>query len=519
LQTASTLSKGFDLLRYPCSAIKPLAFFLHVICLVTAVIPPAEAQVSHDYRVGGELPPKLKPNPLASELLLQLRSIKRDIEARTKSSTLNDAIEAALLNSPDLAVAYAQIQNSQWNLIAVRRQWYPTLNARTTTIPGQDFRTTSDSGTGTNNGTRYSNTTATGITVALGWTFFDPSRGPSINSASESLRRQQLLFDVSARNLVLRAQETYFLLQEFVELVSAYEEIQAQTDQQVELAEVQFNSSLISIADVEQIRTQQYSNLNILINAYNRVIESGAQLAELMAMPPGTIVLPADPIRKVGSWSEPLPQTIAQSLRLREEIQASLAAADSASWKATSLFNTYWPRFNLGASGIATSANNTNGVPGLEGNKTTSLNWNGSVGLGFTWQLFDGGINAANAQASQAQARQFKQQASVDRLMITREVEQAYSTYLTSQLALLSTNAQSQAARKAVIAVQARYDVGVTDMASVIQTLIQAIGAANANATATRSHNSAVARLYRASARWPEGTQTQLQHRTNNLKQ
>ncbi len=507
----------FDLLRYPHHAAKSLAFFLHLICLVIPVDRPAGAQVSEGYRVGGELAPKLQPNPLASELLSQLQGIKRDIEARTKSVTLNDAIEAALLNNPDLAVAYAQIQNSQWNLIAVRRQWYPTLNASSTTIPGQDFRTTSNSGTGTNNGTTYSNTTAAGVTVNLGWTFFDPSRGPSINSASESLRRQQLLFDVSARNLVLRVQETYFLLQEFVELVSAYEEIQAHTDRQVELAEVQFNSGLVSIADVEQIRTQQYSNLNILINAYNRVIDSGAQLAEAMAMQPGTIVLPADPIRKVGSWGEPLPETIAQALRLREEIQASLSAADSASWKATALFNTYWPRFNLGASGIATSANNTNGAPGLEGNKTTSLDWNASVRLGFTWQLFDGGINAANAQASKAQARQFNQQASVDRLTITREVEQAYSTYLTSQLALLSTNAQSQAARKAVVAVQARYDVGVTDITSVIQTLIQAIGAANANATATRSHNSAVARLYRASARWPEGTQTQLQHRTNNL--
>ncbi len=492
---------------------------MHVTCLLAAGIPIAKAQVNRDYRIGVETPPKLQSNPLASELLMQLRGIKRDIEVRTKSSTLNDAIEAALLNSPDLAVAYAQIQNSQWNLIAVRRQWYPTLNARSTTIPGQDFRTTSASGERTNSGTKFSNTTAVGFTVNLGWTFFDPSRGPNINSASENLRRQQLLFDVSARNLVLRVQESYFLAQELQWLISAYEEIQAHTDRQVELAEAQFNSSLISLADVEQIRTQQYSNLNILIDTYNRTIEAGARLAEAMAMAPGTIVLPADPIRKVGSWSESLPETIAQALRMREEIQASLAAADSASWQATSLFNTYWPRFNLGANGIVASSNNTNGAPGLASNKTSSLDWNGAVGLGFTWQFFDGGINAANAQASQAQARLFNQQAAVDRLTITREVEQAYSSYQTSQLALLSTNAQTQASRNAVVAVQARYEVGVTDMASVIQTLIQAIAAANANATATRSYNSAVARLYRTSSRWPEGTQSQLQQRTSNLKQ
>ena len=481
---------------------------MHLTCLIATEIPLAKAQVSQDFRIGGKIPPKLHPNPLASELLIQLRNIKRDIELKTKSSTLNDAIETALLNSPDLAVAYAQIQNSQWDLIAVRRQWYPTFNASSLSIPGQTSKTTSAYGRETKNNTISDNTTAFVATVNLGWTFFDLSRGPNINSASENLRRQQLLFDVSARNLVLRVQETYFLIQEFQRLVSAYEEIQAHTGRQVEIAEAQYNIGLISIADVEQIRTQQYSNLNILINTYNRVIESGAQLAEAMAMPPGTIVLPADPIAKVGSWSEPLSETIAQALRLREEIQASLAAADSANWKATSLFNTYWPKFNLGANGIITSANNTNGPSGLASHKKTSLEWNGGAGLGFTWQLFDGGINSANAQASQARARQFNQQAAVDRLTITREVEQAYSTYQTSQLALLATNAQTQAARKAVVAVQARYDAGLTDMASVIQTLRQATEAANANATATRSHNSSVARLYRTSARWPDGTPT-----------
>jgi outer membrane protein TolC len=139
--------------------------------------------------------------------------------------------------------------------------------------------------------------------------------------------------------------------------------------------------------------------------------------------------------------------------------------------------------------------------------------------LGFSWQLFDGGINAANAQASQATASQFLQQAASNRLTVTREVEQAYSAYLTSKLGLLSTNAQALAARQAVIAVQARFDVGVTDMATVVQTLNQALVAANAYATAVRSYNIAVASLYRFSARWPEGTQAPLQQRTNSLRQ
>ena len=109
--------------------------------------------------------------------------------------------------------------------------------------------------------------------------------------------------------------------------------------------------------------------------------------------------------------------------------------------------------------------------------------------------------------------------AASQRLNVTREVEQAYNAYLTSQLGLQSTTAQVQAARQAVIAVEQRFKVGVESMTAVVQTLERAIGAANAYVTAVRTYNTAVANLYRSSARWPEGTQTLLQQRTTTLKQ
>jgi len=501
---------------------KPLALVLCAACLGPWSAAGAQNQPSQRYRINGQLAPQVQANPAASQLRGQLRSLKTDLETRSRAVSLQQAIEAALLSNPDLASAYAQIQGSQWNLIAVRRQWYPTLNASPAgnALLGQTFTTTNLSGPGSANTHSYTNITATGVNVALGWTFFNPSRGPAINAAGETLRQQQLLFDVSARNLVLAVQQTYFQLQEYRQLISAYDEILTNTDRQVKQVEAAFNSGLASIAEVDQIRTQQYSTLSVVISTYRQLLDTAAQLAQAMALPPGALVLPADQLRTVGSWSEPLPATIAQALRLREEIQASLAAAASANWSASSLFNTYWPRFSLGASGSVTNNNQTSGQPGISTTaNTTTLNWNGGVGLGFSWQLFDGGINAASAQASRSRAVQLQNQAASQRLIVTREVEQAYNAYLMSQLGLQSTTAQVQAARQAVTATEERFKVGVETMTSVVQTLAQAIQAANAYATAVRTHNTAVANLYRSSARWPEGTQTLLQQRTTTLKQ
>jgi|694.fasta_scaffold50945_3 outer membrane protein TolC len=506
----------------PFVTTKPLALLLCAACVGPWTITGAQGQPNQRYRINGQLAPQVKANPVASQLRAQLRSLKTELETRSRSANLQQAIEAALLNNPDLASAYAQIQGSQWNLIAVRRQWYPTLNASPAgnALLGQTFTTSNGSGALTNNTTTYTNSTATGVNVALGWTFFNPSRGPAINAASETLRQQQLLFDVSARNLVLVVQQTYFQLQEQRQLISAYDEILTNTDRQVRQVEAAFNIGLVSIAEVEQIRTQQYSTLSVVISTYRQLLDTAAQLAEAMALPPGALVLPADQLRSVGSWSEPLPATIAQALRLREEIQASLAAAASASWSASSLFNSYWPRFSLGASGSVANTNTTTGLPGISSTtNNTNLNWNGGVGLSFSWQLFDGGINAASAQASRSRAVQLQNQAASQRLNVTREVEQAYNAYLASQLGLQSTTAQVQAARQAVIAVEERFNVGVESMTAVVQTLDRAISAANAYATAVRTYNTAVASLYRSSARWPEGTQTLLQQRTTTLKQ
>jgi hypothetical protein len=99
---------------------------------------------------------------------------------------------------------------------------------------------------------------------------------------------------------VLQIQDSYFSLQEQQQLISSYEEILAATTRQVETTEAQFNSGVASIADVEQIRTQQYGTLTTLINAYQQLITSAAQVAKSMALPPGTLIQRGNPSKPSG---------------------------------------------------------------------------------------------------------------------------------------------------------------------------------------------------------------------------
>jgi outer membrane protein TolC len=221
----------------------------------------------------------------------------------------------------------------------------------------------------------------------------------------------------------------------------------------------------------------------------------------------------------VGRWTLAEAETLQQAERLREEIRASLAQASSAGWRATALFNTYWPSFATQATGSFLNTNSADGSPG----SAVTLNrqgaqWNGAVGLGFTWSIFDGGINAAQAEESKALARQFVDKAAVQRLSVAREVEQAYANYEASALALASSKEQLRSAQTAVEAVRERFNIGYSDMTSVVQTYNQSILAASAYARSIREFNTAVASLYRYSARWPDGALPLVQKRVQALK-
>jgi outer membrane protein TolC len=479
------------------------------------------------YKIEGFSAPQVRPQTLTAELEAQLRDLQGEIDARSKSFTLSQALEVGLLNSPQLAATYAEIQGQQWNLVAVRRQWYPTVSASSGPfVPGQSFGYTST--TKRVDGLPAEpqpnvNTAITAATVGLtvGWTFFDPSRGSSINAARENLKRQQLLFDVSARNLVLEIQQVYYSLQEQRSLIEAYGDILKETTRQVQATEAQFNNGLVNIADVEQIRAQQFATLSTLISAYRQFIDASSRLAQVIAMSPGTLVTPSDGLQALGDWPEPLQPTIDQALNLREEIKASLAEAASSRWSATSLFNTYWPSFSLGANGQYGNTNRDQTLSLQQVNVTTnerSTNWNGAFGLGFTWQFFDGGINAAQAEVQKALGRRASDQAAIDRLVVTREVEQAYTAYKTSQLAMKSSEAQVASARAAAAAVRARFEVGVSDMSSLVVALNQAINAASNYASSVRDYNTSIAALFRSSARWPANTQPLLNQRVGALR-
>lgn len=471
----------------------------------------------------------LEPNTTAVDLQRQLDRLKQDLLSRSVSINLQQAVEQSLTNNPTLAEQYSQIQNEQWNLIAVRRSWYPKLLVTGPaggnimsfqSVSNKNSTYTSKILESKSRKLNFTNTINTAPnTINLNWTFFDPSRGPSINASSENLRAQQLLFDVAARDLVLETQLAYFALQEKQELVKNYEQVLNSITKAVNQTEALFIAGNLSITEVEQIRTQQFQQLTLLTETYRQLVSAAAKLSEAMALPVGSLVTTQDNLALIGKWSLSEAETLQQAEQLREEIQASLATASSFGWQARGLFNSYWPSFSTFASGTFSHTDIAGGKPGSERiTNTQAHQWSGAVGIGFSWSIFDGGIKAAEAQAKQAKENQFTNKAARQRLSVAREVESAYANYQVTQLGLVSAKQQIKSAQKASEAVGERFKVGYSEITTVIQTYRQYQQAAAAFSSSIREFNNSVASLYRYSASWPDGALPLLQKRVQSLK-
>ncbi|MEB3323587.1 MAG: TolC family protein, partial [Synechococcaceae cyanobacterium] len=349
--------------------------------------------------------------------------------------------------------------------------------------------------------------------LAIEWTFLDPARGAAIRAAEAEVEGSRLLFDIAARDLVLELSSRYFDLQALLQLIESVEEIYRFTTWQVARSEALFNAGLRSIADVEQIRSEQLDQLEDLIAAHQEVVGLSAELAVAMGLPPGSLVLPDEPLATTPGWTLSLAETLQQAEALREEIRVSRARATSASWQATAQLRRNWPSLSLTAvGGISREARSD------ADDATRPARVDGAVGIGFEWLIFDGGLHAAEANVSRAEAERMEAEAARQRLVVGSEVMRAHARYESSRLAIESGQARVESTRAALRALEARYELGYTEITSVLQGLQLAVGAARDHIEAIRNHNTAVASLYRHSAEWPEQVLPLLEARRADLR-
>jgi len=467
--------------------------------------------------------------PLNQPPVLPMRSMIDTLEARWNRAcdqlakrdliSLKQAIRMGLLNNPILSKTYADIQAAEWRATAVRREWYPSLTANNPVTPPWSLatETTSSNQSGGDAPNSYASTQRfyTSPRVRLEWSFLDPSRMPRLKANLALANVQQLLFDISARNLILDIQEAYYRLQEARELREDYARIYKLTKAQIAIAQRLRRAGNGSQGDIDQLRSQLLQQLTQLTQIYEQELIAANQLAYTLSLSPGTLLLPSERLLPVAPWKETLQPTIEEALALREEIRANLASADSFGWLSRARLNLYLPAVGL----LAQSQMTTNSSSSLNTDSQTTTTVNNSaqlsnaVGLSFSWLLFDGGRNSADASVLHQQYLAYRSQADMTRLLVTLQVQNSFATFSSNEMVIDMAREQLVVSRATVEYTARIYDGSTIDATTFIQNIQNYINAAKSYKASVKQYNIAIASLYRHTARWPENALSDLQQR------
>ncbi len=456
----------------------------------------------------------------SDQLVDKLEQLQAEVLKRGMAISLEEAITRGVKNNPTLEVAFEEIQALEWQLIRAKRRWYPTVKVDggspftgytwSTFVENNYSQEPVAGDTRPNTSQRKSKNYQTRAFARINWDFLDLSRQPDINAAEDRLRRQKLLFNASARSLVLAIQQNYFSIQSSAQLIDNFKQIYEINKQQLSILSERQSIRMTTVLDVEQTRSQLFAQLNQLVSYTRQYITQTGELAKNLALKPGHLAIPVEKARPQGVWELSLSQTIEEALQQREEILADIAAAEAAEWNGIAELRRYLPVFSVQASGDLFNQNGYNDILINEDpnkSKRDTQRWTATIGIGFRWNVFDGGINAATAETQFAQSRQFLAKASKSKLQISQEVQSSYGAMETAKIGIKSAEQAYRSAEIAQEAARARFDVGVGDIVSVVQAINLLSNAATLKSQATLTYNNSIAQLYRYSANWPMASQ------------
>jgi OMF family outer membrane factor len=356
--------------------------------------------------------------------------------------------------------------------------------------------------------------------LQLNYALLDFARTPSVRAARARLEQQRNTYASQLRSLQLQVSEAYYQLQQREQLVRVYD---ANLRNDLVLLQESLDlkqAGLVPRLDVLRRRASQAAGEESLIQALADRAVARRQLAVLLNLPPEITPSASDPIVVQPRWPLNLEQSLLEAYRGNPELEAILATRTALAEQSQATAAGLLPTLSLfaaaGGSASQSSLDNfTIGGGGCCGSTalplSTSTGWDWSVGLTFTWLLFDAGTTAGQARALARQEAAAAQQYAANRNDIRLRIEQAFFNHEASLAKLSSARRGVAAALEAFRDVRLRYVSGLSSEVDVSVTQDQLVDSLVRRLNATVDVNVTYARLLRELLPMPRDPQQPVQ--------
>lgn len=428
--------------------------------------------------------------------------------------TLEQAIELAKRNSPDLQVAAQQLERTRAVLREQQAANFPTLTVqaglnsvrspsgelqiRSIELPVEsaNFSRLSAFEQAQRIATRDAQLEedidvlriAFSASATLSYDLYTSGLRPAqIRAAEQQVRSAELQVEITLEDLRLNVATDYYNLQQADEAVRINAAAVRASQQSLRDAQALERAGLGTRFDVLRSQVQLANTQQDLTNSFAQQEIARRQLAQRISLSPAVNLAAADPVALAGSWNLTLEDTIVLAFKNRAELEQLLAQRAQSEQQRRAALAALGPTVTLSAEYDYQDPLNDI-FPGADG-------YSFNVGVG--WTLFDGGAARARARQQEANIRIAESQFAGTRDLIRFRVEQAYANLISNYENIGTTTIALEQAREALRLARLRFQAGVGTQTDVINAENDLTRAEGNRVTAILGYNQALATLRR----------------------
>ena len=441
-----------------------------------SVLPPAAT----------ELPPGLGDLKGPRSLALPNRPAQVRIR-ELRPLGLSEVETLAEVNNPNLKALAMQVEQAQSFLRAQIALWYPTLDLRGSSFPnytaGETFRTRSATDPGLRQQLPPDNRTITSIwqmqtVLEARWGLIDPTRTPTIAAARDQFEKAKNQYLIGLRDLRLQAAQIYFDLQRADERVRIGQESVRASLVSLRDARARFQAGVATKLEVLQAETQLSRDQQLLTTNLAEQSVARRSLAALLDLPQDVSPTAKDPSLVVGTWLPSLQESIVAAYAFREELDQALLDISIANSRANAELAQVQPFLNIvntlntGRSFGYQNVNPNSPQVQQRGGIINEEGWNvdNTIGMTFSWSLFDGGRARALYRQQKQVAQENRYRFADRRDTIRREVETSFYELEKNNRNITTTAQEVVSARESLRLARLRFQAGVTTQREVVDT-------------------------------------------------
>ena len=351
--------------------------------------------------------------------------------------------------------------------------------------------------------------------LQVNYALLDFARTPAVRATRASLEKQRNTYANQLRSLQLQVSEAYYQLQQSEQLVRVYD-ANLRNDLLILQDTLDLKQAgLVPRLDVLRRRAIQAADEETLIQSLADRAVARRQLAVLLNLPANVTPTPSDPIVVQPRWPLDLESSLLAAYRGNPELEAILATRTALAQQSQATAAGLLPRLSLFASAGGSSSQTSLGNFDLSSGGccgstalplSTTNGWDWSVGLTFTWLLFDAGTTAGQARALAKREAATAQQYAATRNDIRLRLERAFFNHEASLAKLSSARRGVAAALEGFRDVRLRYLSGLSSEIDLSITQERLINSLVQRLNATVAVNITYAQLLRELLPMPRDT-------------